>query len=820
LINFEHIFELTEYNNNITTNIEDISIGSLSSVNLIPLIDRWTKVIDYLVYYEEPESLNSFSEEQFELWKYRLISYEDYGDLFATYADTEEIVDYPASVWLGISRPTDLNKVLYGYKYTEYDYHRFIKEFCPKVLYEFFHEKTIQQAQVSLRNLKMGSVFIAGSGSGKTTLMIDILFDLVNKKRDYSFVIIDPHGHLAKSISKVRGIDDRLMIFTLENFAKDQLLYSYNVFDVSLNNEKDIGETIDNIVDAISQLPTNDGHTISAGMNSLLTFSLQFLFNRIEEPTLLDLYNLLGLDKPLLVQAQDYDEYFKDRFIRIEKSSREASKRRVENAIKNVVVKEMLCTRSSFNLSESINSNKILTFDLSNLGSSSAIIAMGKFIIANIKNIVRKRNPDALQNNTFLVIDEAPLFVGSGDNYEDILSQKRKFGLYTILACQYPNQFGSSLETIKYNTAVKIIAGDLKSDFSKISDVPDNFLKAPSNNNKLDLDRYEFLVNVKGESTIKIKSAGLEINEPELFNGDKEYEKILNQNKLNFYKKYLSKTTKNKDFLKILEPIEIGNPISAIPKIPKIEGSKENVLLYELAKYKFLSIDQMLRIGISKFSSGLPTRNLEKSGYIKSVYCQIESELGKSFKVYFLTKKGAKFIDQDSEKTISPNYPTSRVTKISQIDHKLIVIDTQIELSRFELNFIHKDIDNSGIRNVKSTRISWNNNYLEPDLLFAIGKHYYTLEVERLSNSTKSYQKIEQHVEMICAQAYQKQYNFQTEHISLWVFENESTMNSVMEKCKNVETFPVENFRFKLISKSIYDGWVNCKNEKRCLYYE
>ncbi|MEZ4950611.1 MAG: DUF87 domain-containing protein [Saprospiraceae bacterium] len=820
MIDFETIYRLTGLPDQ-DKDKSYVTIGKKLQVDLSEILQEWTFIIDHLLNYLDPKDIDVFTKEQLDLWQYRLISYEDYGTLFQKFGDPKEVFDYPACAWLDIVTLTELYSVTHGFSFTKADYLRFIRKHCPKELMNFFENKMQSQAKLSVEDLEIGTVISGGTGWGKTTLLSNIVFELMKSKPRDSAVILDPHGHLGSIVGRLKAFEDRLMYFTLNNFEANQQIFSYNVFESKVKSILEISERIDNVVEAISELPTHEGHEISANMKVVLTYCLKFLYNEVENPTLVDLYNLLGLEDTIYKKARAYDEYFIKRFSESEKMSRMASQRRVENAILKDLSKEILCHDSTFNLEEGVNSNKIMVFDLSQLGSAEAGVAMGKFLIANIKNIVRKRDPNALENRTYLVIDEAPVFIGDGNAYEVILSQMRKFGLHTMLVCQYPAQFGPSLETIKHNTAIKIYAAEFKKDVAGLDDVPSIYLRKSydgEQSNTIELDRYEYLVKTRGKATFKFKASDELVNNTGLFMTVEDQINFLKDQYAKYYRPFQKEETPAPQILKLAPVKVIGEPLVDVPPIQAIHENKEKALLYALATYKFLTVQQMLTLGISKFASGLPTAKLKKSEYILSVSCQLEGENQTSIKVFFLTKKGAKFIDSDSEQLIKPNFPSRKVTA-SNMDHKLLVIDAQIELSRFDLKYVLKDIDNSGTRNVKCTRISWDGKWLEPDILFAIGEHYFTLEVERLLNTGKSFQKIQQHLEMIAAQAYQKQYNFNKEHVSLWVFEEESTMKGVMERCCQLEFFPIENFRFKLSADPIYDSWVNCKNEKRCLYY-
>ncbi|NND23693.1 MAG: hypothetical protein HKN86_03265 [Acidimicrobiia bacterium] len=455
---------------------------------------------------------------------------------------------------------------------------------------------------------------------------------------------------------------------------------------------------------------------------------------------------------------------------------------------------------------------------------------MGKFLIANVKNYVRKRDPDNLTNQTYIVIDEAPVFVGSGKSYEDILSQKRKYGLYSMIACQYSNQFGKATESVKFNTAVKIISGDNQKDFSSLMSIPSKFLVSDQDGklmNKIKLDEYQFLASSKTQEMFRFNS------ESDLITSNKHFRTSVDQKDFeeiqieSFYKSYVvEQRAILDDFTLTLEPLKTSGKSVVLPSLNVIKESKEIMILKLLAKYKFLTSNHLVYLGVASFQSGLPTSSLEKNGFIKSTREKL-SEKDNSFpKVFFLTKKGAKRVDAICQGELKVNYPSARIgSNISNIMHKMAVINFQIELSRFNLEFCTKDIDNVGTqnRNQRATRISWGSKKLEPDMVFCINHsskmEYFTLEVERLSDVKKSFKKIIQHLEMNKAQAFQKQFKFTKDHRSLWVFEKKATLDGVIGKCLSIPKFPIEQFLFKLEDRYVYDNWTNINYQTRNLFY-
>ena len=238
-------------------------------------------------------------------------------------------------------------------KYDEESYFKIIEKACPSDLWEFLREKFNRVSTVSIEDLRQHAVFVAGTTTGKSTLLSTVLDQLFVLENESSFIVIDPHGDIVNRLSTLRMDSERVMYFTLKYFSENQNIFTYNVFDVEENDDLSLSHTIEQIVNAISELPLEKGHSLSAGMNSLLMFCLKFIIKEIPNPTLLDLYNLLELKPGILNKAQEYDQYFKKKFTSEESKTREAVRRRVGNAIKTDVIKvsfvfrKFISTRSS-----------------------------------------------------------------------------------------------------------------------------------------------------------------------------------------------------------------------------------------------------------------------------------------------------------------------------------------------------------------------------------------------------------------------------------------------------------------------------------------
>ena len=798
-----------------------ISIGHSAQLDWLSICEHWTTEIDKRIGVL-PRLKEQITPLQRQLYSLRLFKYSEYKYLFIDFDQKKRFLFEPFG-FLGISSIQRQKVITHGLSYNTQDYIKLIERIIPEHLHTFFKEKSSSLSMLSINDMQQNVCLIAGSGTGKTTLMISMIEKLFHRLKQDSFVIIDPHGDLSIKLSELKLDENRIMFFTLKNFKKNNLIFSYNVFDIQEEDDLNLSKSIEQIVDAISELPVDKGHHLSANMNNLLTRCLKFIFKNIENPTLITLHELLSLHSPILEKATQLDEYFDNRFKSEEKLSRLAAKRRVENALKNDVMKSVLCTVSTFNLEQAINHNKMMIFDLSGLGNESQI-AMGKFLIANIKNYVRKRDPNNLQNHTYLVIDEAQNFLGK--DYEDILAQRRKFGLHVILACQYTSQLGNNAETVKYNTAVKVISGENPKDFSNLVSIPKQYLKKGYDNeamNKIQLDSYEFLLNVRGRDMSKFKSPDYLVTNDIFKRKNSEQAKFENDQFKKYYKAYNPDVKKKYPTKKLeLTSLKVEGASITLKDIPKLPFLKVKSLLLLLGQYKFLTVEQMITLKVTNHASGLPTSSLEKDKLVKSVRVQSENK-PTSNKVFFLTKKGAKFLIADNGDSIRVNYPTSRISKIAQMDHKIGVINHAIELSRFDCIFLHKDIDNSGVRNTKATALEYLGKKIEPDIIFGINtegeqKEYYTFEYERGSDSKKSLKKIIEHKLLIEAQGFQKKFNFRKVHRSLWVFEKKSNMESCMKHSKEI-SLPMDTFLFKLDTDNIYDGWVDFNGEEKLLFY-
>ena len=356
------------------------------------------------------------------------------------------------------------------------------------------------KAYLPLSKLKMHSYIIAPTGSGKSELIRAIFYELQKKYDKFSFVLIDPHGDLAKKVKRFHLNSDLERVIYIDPFFKDGYSPTFNVFDVGEKSIKNLSHTAEQIIISFEEVLSREGGELSESMVNMLEKSIYFLLER-DCSTLLDLAGLLNAQPDILQEAIEYSEYFNERFLKTEKRSRDALLYRIERLLNSPALKPLVAGQSSFNLEKSLNSGKVIIFNLGELGEMTQA-AFGKFLVANIKSLVRKRDPEKALP-TFVFIDECQNLVSG--SFEYILSQLRKYGLHLILANQYVNQLGDQVEAVKKNTAIKIVGGDESDDIKAMITLPKD---------QITLKDYEYYLKIRGRTPLKIKSPSFLINNP------------------------------------------------------------------------------------------------------------------------------------------------------------------------------------------------------------------------------------------------------------------------------------------------------------------
>lgn len=524
----KHILEIVEE--------DGISIGEVSSYNaerVIELLEVWCRRIDKIVKLDQ--EINAFS-----TWisdqalYYRGFTFEEYGTLFNSNIQPQEYCFYPVFGQLRKERGGIINekqKALFNlrYEYNEEDYVRILLEETKvePVLRFFFGKFGKLSAFMPLIKLKQHVHICAPTGSGKSELMRTIFFRLQSKYSKFTFILCDPHGDLAlqckRFILNAKSPERLIYIDPLFKMNKGYTV-CYNVFQVKDKSVQNISYTVEQIIVAFEEVLSKEGGRVTEIMTNMLEKCIYFLLQR-DNSTILDLIDLLNGEKGIFQEASQFNSFFDENFLKPSNKTREALVNRIERLINSPILKSVFGAPSTFDLEGAINSSKVILFNLSGLGEMGQV-AFGKFLMASIKSIVRKR----LKNTgvpVFVFVDEAHLLMSG--SFEYALSQLRGFGLHLVLSHQYPSQLGSQAKAVKENTSVKIVAGEETEDWKDI-------IKIPKNER---LEDYEFFLKVRNRPLTKFKAPDFLIKNPKKYTMSPDQEQEIDKMLLERYYKVI-----------------------------------------------------------------------------------------------------------------------------------------------------------------------------------------------------------------------------------------------------------------------------------------
>ncbi len=486
----------------------------------------WCRRVDKIVALDrEVHSINSWRSEK--NLQYRGFTYLEYEALFNTNIKPNEFVYYPVFQQLarkkgGINYEKQRTYFTSHYQLNKHEYVRILTEQGFDSLLNFFFGKLSKlNAYLPLKKLFMHTAIIAPSGSGKTVLMESMFFRMTKKYKKYSFILIDPHGDISRRAKNHRHLKDRCIY--IDAFLKDTHTPTFNPFHVKDKSARNINNVAEQVILAFEESLTREGGKPSEIMTYMLEKCVYFLLSR-KQSTVVDLVNLLSANETIFEEAAEFDDFFDDEFLKPNNRTRNGLLGRIGRLLNSPILKNLIGGESTFDLEAAINRNKVVIFNLGGLGEMTQI-TFGKFIIANIKSIIRKRGKPS-KKHTFCFIDEAHNFVGS---FEFILAQLRGFGLHMVLANQFVEQYGQQSNSVKYNTAIKILGGNDENleDLKKITKLPKDTI----------LKDYEFLLKVTGRTLFKMKSPSFLLKQKKKHYLSKKEESLLDEKMLeNYYK--------------------------------------------------------------------------------------------------------------------------------------------------------------------------------------------------------------------------------------------------------------------------------------------
>jgi len=275
---------------------------------------------------------------------------------------------------------------------------------------------------------------------------------------------------------------------------------------------------------------------------------------------------------------------------------------------------------------------------------------------------------------------------------------------------------------------------------------------------------------------------------------------------------------------------------------------KQIKILHALAKYKFLTRKQMIRLGIASKNSNLNSHcmNLVKGDLIGEIDAK---HYGIGF-VYYMKEKGAFNIRENDDnrggKRVINRVKNPPKLQASTLWHRVQCIWCQIELDisaskhNYPIGLYKREIDTQGSMKAgdysKATTLYIESKILEPDACFLVNDKLFAFEFEHQTYTARSFEKLKLHCEALFHKSVGKKYGLKKGeryrgHRVLCVYEKPEVMKNVMKKClselneeylngwflfKNVhDLLPILDKDFNITQEyNYFDNWTNLQGEK------
>ena len=526
---------------------EGVEIGEFQELDP-EIIDSFFSLmcprIDKLLEYDMELNNGSLSNLGQKALSIRGFTFAEFQDLFSSHISEAEFPFYPVFGQLkkrgkvGIDTLKERDDFISKYENEDLQksYLQAICENSHPSYHEFFFEWMKYSALLPLRFLRQHMWIVGSTGSGKTWLLTLIAYRLIQKYKKFSFILIDVHGDISKVLKRHRQFaknPDRLVY--INPFFKEGYAPTFNFFELGSTSLKDKIHLVENLITAFEECLERDESRRTEVQVNYLEKCLYFLIER-KNSNIKHLKDLLACEPEIFEEAKNYEPtFFNAAYAKPTNKTRTALAERVSRLLNSPILEQMFEGASTFDLEASMNSGKVLLFDLADLSDSTAKI-FGKFLISSIKAIVKKRRKNDFPCPTFLMLDEAHVLMSG--TFEYILEQLRGFGLSCILSHQYPNQLKSQKETVQQNCAVRIVGGfDDPENINAVTKIP----KATR-----PLKDYEFYLKVRHRRIEIFKTPAKFVTKRKKYEMTDKQEKEIDRMQLEKYYRVVGQSDKEK----------------------------------------------------------------------------------------------------------------------------------------------------------------------------------------------------------------------------------------------------------------------------------
>lgn len=285
---------------------------------------------------------------------------------------------------------------------------------------------------------------IGASGTGKSTLILQMALQDLAAGR--GLCVIDPHGDLVDDLL-ARMPRERLDDLVLIDPADPERCVSFNVLEAKTDLEKQLLSS--DLVASFRRLSTSWGDRMTSVLgNAILAF-----LESSRSGSLIDLRRFLvepafRADFLTTVADEEVRYFWEKEFPLLSGRPQAPLLTRLDTFLRNRLVRHLVAQRrSSFNLRELMDSNKVLLVRLSQgaIGEENASL-LGALLVSRLQQAAQSRQElDPRQRSLFtLYLDEFQNYLTP--SMSAILSGGRKYGLSLVLAHQDLSQLGRGSE--------------------------------------------------------------------------------------------------------------------------------------------------------------------------------------------------------------------------------------------------------------------------------------------------------------------------------------------------------------------------------------
>ncbi|MCT7566849.1 type IV secretion system DNA-binding domain-containing protein [Aliarcobacter butzleri] len=305
--------------------------------------------------------------------------------------------------------------------------------------------------------------YITGmTGSGKSELLkVLIMGDIL--RENGSIILLEPHGDLAQSVTKL--VKDKSRLVYINPFLDDEKTPTINLFHLPNKSEQNIAKITQVILSVLKSINSDENFT--GAMEDVLEMCIKVLLRR-GNGSFKELYRFFNDNRNKdLVELGLYSsnqlevEFFEDDFLN-SKPTKDAVRRRLKKLLNDPVFSNLMNGENTINLEELMNEKgKVIVFNIPKGKMPNTYKYYIRFIVEYIQVLALKRADVAEEDrtDTHLYIDEAHNFITSTATISEILTESRKYKLFVTFAHQAITQIrDNNLRDIMTTmTNVKII---------------------------------------------------------------------------------------------------------------------------------------------------------------------------------------------------------------------------------------------------------------------------------------------------------------------------------------------------------------------------